>query len=91
MHAALTTFLCFLWALLFIGATVLFGINSKFWNKGQDEFLSTPSQINNKNLAVLGFLLMIVFGLLFVLTLSAGNQGGYLRPPQASNAGKVYE
>jgi hypothetical protein len=88
MHAAVTTALCFLWALLFIGATVLFGFNARFWNKGQDQFLNTETQINNMNWAVLGYVLMITFALLFVLTLSAGNQGGHLKPPQASNVGK---
>lgn len=80
MHPAVTTTLCFLWFLLFVGASVLFGYNCSFWNKGQALNLNTSAQINKKNLAVLGYLFMIVFALLFVLTLSAGNQGGHLKP-----------
>jgi hypothetical protein len=80
MHAAVTTALCFLWALSFIGASVLFGYNCSYWNKGNPQNLNTSAQINKKNLAVLGFLLMIFSGLLFILTLSAGNQGGHLKP-----------
>jgi len=78
MHVALTTTLCILFALGFIASVVLYAFNAQFWSK--ETPLNTQTQRNGKQLAVVGFLLSVFFLLLFLLTLSAGNQSGHIVP-----------
>ena len=78
MHVALTTTLCILFALGFIASTVLYGFNAQFWSK--EAPLNSTSQRNGKQLAVLGFMLATFFLIVFLLTLSAGNQSGHIVP-----------